>query len=114
MNRRQAERAIPARRAAVPDRAGSTAEGATALAAVPKPRRIFSWRNIRRQPRFLIGGAFIGLLALAAIGAPLFLSADPRVSHPEEMIQSPSLRHPLGTDDLGRDVLGRTIYGARV
>jgi peptide/nickel transport system permease protein len=114
MNWRRAERVIPARGVPVPDRAEATADGAAALAAVPKPRRVFSWRNIRRQPRFLIGSAFIGLLALAAVAAPLFLSADPRVSHPEEMTQSPSFRHPLGTDDLGRDVLGRTIYGARI
>ena len=29
------------------------------------------------------------------------------------MLQSPSLSHPFGTDELGRDVLSRAIYGAR-
>ncbi|HET8631854.1 MAG TPA: ABC transporter permease [Thermomicrobiales bacterium] len=87
---------------------------ATALAAAPKPRRAFSWRNIRRQPRFLIGGAIIALLIVAAICAPLLSPADPRVSHPADAIQPPSAQHLIGTDDLGRDVLGRTVYGARV
>ena len=92
----------------------TTARAATTLAAPPKPRRVFSWRNIRRQPRLLIGGTFLGLLLLAAICAPLLAPTDPRVSHPAEAIQPPSLHHLSGTDDLGRDVLGRTIYGARV
>jgi peptide/nickel transport system permease protein len=85
-----------------------------ALAAVPKPRRLFSWRNIRRQPRFLIGGTFILLMILLAIAAPLIVRTDPKVSHPADAIQKPSVHHLMGTDDLGRDVLGRAIYGARV
>jgi peptide/nickel transport system permease protein len=31
-----------------------------------------------------------------------------------EMLESPSLRHPLGTDDLGRDLLSRLIYGTQI
>jgi peptide/nickel transport system permease protein len=85
-----------------------------ALAAVPKPRRLFSWRNIRRQPRFLIGGTFILIMIFLAIFAPLIVHTDPRVSHPADANQKPSAQHLMGTDDLGRDVLGRTIYGARV
>jgi peptide/nickel transport system permease protein len=85
-----------------------------ALAAAPKPRRLFSWRNVRRQPRFLIGGTFILFLILVAIAAPLLVRTDPKVSHPADAIQKPSAHHLMGTDDLGRDVLGRAIYGARV
>lgn len=84
------------------------------LSLAPKPRRLFSWRVVRRQPRFLIGGTFILLLILVAIAAPLLVSTDPKVSHPADAIQSPSAQHLMGTDDLGRDVLGRAIYGARV
>ncbi len=87
---------------------------AVALAAVPKPRRVFGWNNIRRQPRFLIGGTFIGLLILIAICAPFIVRTDPKVSHPADANQRPSIHHLSGTDDLGRDVLGRVIYGARV
>jgi peptide/nickel transport system permease protein len=85
-----------------------------ALAAAPKPRRLFSWRNVRRQPRFLIGGTFILFLILVAIAAPLLVRTDPKVSHPADAIQRPSAQHLMGTDDLGRDVLGRAIYGSRV
>jgi peptide/nickel transport system permease protein len=82
-------------------------------AAPPKQRRVFSWRNIRAEPRFLIGGTFIALLILAAIFAPLLAPADPMVSHPADANQPPAAQHLLGTDDLGRDVLGRTAFGAR-
>src|SRR5262249_18428408 len=92
-----------------------TIVGAKAVrATVPHHRRVFSWRNIRGEPRFLIGSAFIGLLIVAALLAPLLNSADPSVSHPVDANQAPSAQHPLGTDDLGRDVLGRTLYGARI
>ena len=85
-----------------------------ALSAVPKPRRLFSWRNVRRQPRFLIGGTFILFLILVAIAAPLLVRTDPKVSHPADAYQRPSIHHLSGTDDLGRDVLGRVIFGARI
>jgi len=87
---------------------------AAALKALPKRRRIFGWSNIRREPRFMIGGTIIGLMILVAIFAPFLTPTDPMVSHPEVANQGPSLHHLLGTDDLGRDVLGRTFYGARV
>src|SRR5947208_15853798 len=80
----------------------------------PKPRRLFSWRNVRRHPRFLIGGTFIGFLILVAIAAPFVVRTDPKVSHPADAIQRPSAAHLMGTDDLGRDVLGRVIFGAPV
>ncbi|MDQ6906592.1 MAG: ABC transporter permease [Chloroflexota bacterium] len=96
------------------DAAARTTTAPVTLSLAPKPRRLFSWRNVRRQPRFLIGGTFIFLLILVAITAPLLVRTDPKVSHPADAIQSPSAGHLMGTDDLGRDVLGRAIYGARV
>ena len=29
-------------------------------------------------------------------------------------LESPSVDHPLGTDELGRSILGRIIYGSRI
>ncbi len=85
-----------------------------AVAPLTKPRRTFSWRVVRRQPRFLIGGTIIGVMILVALFAPVLVRDDPAVSHPADAIQEPSLAHLMGTDDLGRDVLGRAIYGARI
>jgi peptide/nickel transport system permease protein len=37
---------------------------------------------------------------------------DPDATNLEERLQSPSLKHPFGTDAFGRDVLSRMLYGA--
>ena len=34
--------------------------------------------------------------------------------HPEDMLQAPSGKYLLGTDQMGRDVLSRVIYGSRI
>jgi peptide/nickel transport system permease protein len=39
---------------------------------------------------------------------------DPNRPDVKKILDSPSSRHPLGTDQLGRDVLSRMLYGARV
>src|SRR4051794_444816 len=73
-----------------------------ALAAVPKPRRLFSWRTICRQPRFLIGGTFILFLIFLAIAAPLLVRTDPKVSHPADAIQKPSIHQVMDARLLDR------------
>ena len=50
-------------------------------------------------------------IVLGAIFAPL--AGDPLKSSLERL-ESPSLSHPFGTDDLGRDQFSRILYGARV
>lgn len=62
--------------------------------------------------------AFVGLViivffVIAAILAPLY-PVDPDAMNASEMLQSPSLAHPFGTDNLGRDYLARCIYGGRI
>ncbi len=93
---------------------GITGVAASAPALVRGRPGTFSWRNLRRHPRALVSGGFILILLLIAIGGPLLTRDDPKVSHPADGIQPPSVAHPLGTDDLGRDVLARVVAGARV
>ncbi|MDR7435781.1 MAG: ABC transporter permease, partial [Armatimonadota bacterium] len=45
--------------------------------------------------------------------APWVAPYDP-AAQGQEMLLPPSLKHPLGTDDLGRDLLSRIIFGSRV
>jgi peptide/nickel transport system permease protein len=54
------------------------------------------------------------VLFAAAIFAPLISPYSPDDIDREQILMSPSLKHPLGTDDLGRDVLSRMIWGARI
>ncbi len=79
-----------------------------------------SYSEIRRVIRVffgrklaVIGLAFICILILTAIFAPLLAPYDPNEMNFSEQLESPSWKHPLGTDPLGRDTLSRVIYGSR-
>lgn len=78
--------------------------------------RIF--KEIGRQPAALFGLIVIGLVLIAALGAPLFAPFDPD----EQMFDGLTLEGApmppggpflLGTDTLGRDLLSRMLFGAR-
>lgn len=67
----------------------------------------------RRLPAMLIVGVvLLGLLALAALLAPVLVSR-PNQLHLGSALQGPSAAHPFGTDEYGRDVLGRVMVATR-
>ncbi|AIH04182.1 ABC transporter permease [Thermodesulfobacterium commune] len=53
-------------------------------------------------------------LAVLAVFAPYIAPYDPLEINVDNILQPPSLDHPLGTDLLGRDVLSRMIYASRI
>ncbi|GAA1858128.1 dipeptide/oligopeptide/nickel ABC transporter permease/ATP-binding protein [Paeniglutamicibacter psychrophenolicus] len=55
--------------------------------------------------------AFLVLIALAALFAPLLAPQDPLASGIPA--QGPSAENPFGTDRLGRDILSRLLFGAQ-
>lgn len=94
----------------------SVDHGASALApAEPGPG---GWsRRVRRQwsdsPWELKGGLVLlaFLVLLSTVGALLYGVNPQAISR--NVLVSPSLEHPLGTDSLGRDVLARVMFGMR-
>jgi len=81
--------------------------------AVARPLRAEVWKRFRRNRLAMVGLAFILLMFLVAILAPVIapysykeLAGDSR--------QPPSLDHLFGTDRIGRDLFSRVVYGARV
>lgn len=62
----------------------------------------------------VFGLALVGLAVVAALAAPLIAPYDPASQDLERRLESPSVAHPLGLDELGRDILSRLIHGARV
>lgn len=72
------------------------------------------WAKYRRNRSAMIGLIGVAGIVAAALLGPLVLSWAPDVPNPEALLQSPSLSHPFGTDQLGRDLLARTLAGARV
>ena len=77
-------------------------------------------RQLVRQPRVLIGGGILLIVALAALFAPWVAPHDPLEQDLLHMLAPPmwatdgDMAFPLGTDSLGRCVLSRVIYGSRV
>ena len=69
------------------------------------------------QPRVRFGGGVLLALALAVLLAPWLaqaLGAHADTVDLYRRLAGPSLRHPLGTDELGRDLLLRLLDGGRV
>ena len=77
-------------------------------------------RLIRKSPLACAGALIVGLVIVAALGAPLLAITDPIDQDLTMALKPPvwradgSAQHPLGTDHLGRDVYSRLVYGARI
>jgi peptide/nickel transport system permease protein len=79
------------------------------LSAAPRlPARLL------RDPLGLLGLAFVSLIVVAAVFAPVLAPYDPTKIAISRKLEGISWEHWLGTDQLGRDTLSRVIYGARV
>jgi peptide/nickel transport system permease protein len=72
------------------------------------------WKAFARNRLAVLGGIVVACLATAAVLAPVLAPWDPNRPDVRKILDSPSGRHLLGTDQLGRDVLSRMLYGARV
>ena len=80
--------------------------------AEPSPR----WELLgrcRRDRTVIAGALIVGLIAGAALAAPLVAPHDPNAIDARAILASPSREHWLGTDNLGRDIFSRLVYGAR-
>jgi peptide/nickel transport system permease protein len=75
------------------------------------------WRDLLRDKRVAGGGSVLALLILASFAVPplaALLGLDPDRVDLYHRLASPSLLHPLGTDEIGRDLLLRLLEGGRV
>lgn len=71
-------------------------------------------RELRRSKQAVIGGVIVLTLVVVALLASVIAPWDPGQPVLGRALQSPSLSHPFGTDELGRDIYGRVVHGARV
>jgi peptide/nickel transport system permease protein len=97
-------------------------EDSRSTIAARSPLELF-WRRLRDDKVALTAAAFIVLLVLLAIFAPLIIklvgTTGPTDQNPEALDSfgtptGPSGNHIFGVDPLGRDVFARVLYGARV
>lgn len=73
-----------------------------------------AWRRFRRSRLATLAVAYVFLITIVAIAAPVLSCGSPDAVNLNAHLQPPSGQHPFGTDNLGRDVLTRMIHGSRV
>ncbi|MHB2167350.1 ABC transporter permease [Alsobacter sp. R-9] len=84
------------------------------------PRTRAALRRCGRDPRVLAGAVLALVVAVLALGAPLFAPHDPQEQDLLNVLLPPmwavggDRAFPLGTDTLGRCILSRVLYGGRV
>jgi len=77
------------------------------------PKRVF-WQRFKKNKLAVSGGIIVLILFFIATLASLISPYDQTDIDRKQILESPSLHHPFGTDDLGRDVLSRMIWGSRI
>lgn len=70
-------------------------------------------RRARRNWSFVIGSCIVLLFAAIALFGPWLAPYDPYQQRLAFSLETPSLAHPLGRDELGRDILSRILAGGR-
>ena len=73
-----------------------------------------AWRRFKRH-RLALASLFVllSLIAMVLVGPLVWKVAINDIDFAAKL-QSPSLGHPMGTDDLGQDLLARIMYGGRI
>ena len=72
------------------------------------------WAKLKRNKAALLGGILIIIYVTSALFAPVLFTGNPSAPDLMNSLESPSVNHFLGTDELGRSILGRIIYGSRI
>jgi ABC-type dipeptide/oligopeptide/nickel transport system permease subunit len=72
------------------------------------------WAKLRRNKAALFGGVLIVIYLMSALFAPILFTGNPSAPDLMNSLESPSVDHLLGTDELGRSILGRIIFGSRI
>ncbi|MEU2734919.1 ABC transporter permease [Streptomyces sp. NPDC007095] len=103
----------------------ATSEGAT-LERTPggpegtgpqeKPRSLWSdaWRDLRRNPVFIVSGLLILFLVVISLWPSLIATQNPLTCDLAKAQEGSQPGHPFGFDGQGCDVYTRVVYGTRV
>ncbi|MFF5154941.1 ABC transporter permease [Streptomyces sp. NPDC000348] len=80
-----------------------------------RPRSLWSdaWRDLRRNPVFLVSALVILFLVLISLWPSAIASGSPLACDLARAQEGPRPGHPFGFDGQGCDVYTRTVHGAR-
>ncbi|MEU7766342.1 ABC transporter permease [Nocardia sp. NPDC049190] len=72
-----------------------------------------AWRQLRRNPIFVVAALLIAFVLIVVIWPGLFTDQDPRYCNGDFSMDPRGAGHPFGFDKQGCDIYARTVYGAR-
>ena len=70
-------------------------------------------RALIRRPSVVVGIIVLVVITAASILAPLLAPFDPKAMNFSTILNYPTSKNWLGTDEMGRDVLSRLLFGGR-
>lgn len=79
-----------------------------------KNRRIKNFKDELKNSKSAIFSVVFIIFIIALSAFAFLIPINPDATNTANMLQTPSMEHLFGTDELGRDYLTRTIYGGRV
>ncbi|MGD1222688.1 MULTISPECIES: ABC transporter permease [Streptomyces] len=81
-----------------------------------KPRSLWSdaWRDLRRNPVFIVSALVILFLVVISVWPSLITSGNPLKCDLAKAQEGSQPGHPFGFDGQGCDVYTRTVYGTRI
>ncbi len=94
--------------------ASSLSTDVPAVGTLERAGRVSLLRRLLRNPVGAASLAFLGLVVLAAVFAPLLAPQDPDFASASDILASPGGDHLLGADSSGRDILSRLLFASRL
>jgi oligopeptide transport system permease protein len=79
----------------------------------PRSLRSDAWRDLRRNPIFIVSALIILFLVFISLWPGTIATQDPLQADLAKSQAGPEPGHPFGFDQQGRDVYTRVVYGAR-
>lgn len=94
---------------------GRTPAGPAGPAAADRPRSLWSdaWRDLRRNPVFVLAALVIVFLVVISLWPQLIADGNPLSCDLDNSQKGSAPGHPFGFDNQGCDVYTRVVYGAR-
>ena len=72
------------------------------------------WKIFKQNKLGVVGLVVLLIFTFLAIFAPQIAFYPPLTTGVGDQFLNPSLKYPLGTDNLGRDLFTELLYGARI
>ena len=92
----------------------TTGTGVPSVGTLERTARVSLFRRLLKNPAGVLALAWLVLIVLAAVFAPLLAPHDPNTASANDVLATPGGTYPLGADASGHDILSRLLYASRL